>query len=248
MKTLITRNLMLFGLTTFGLMAHAQQRSIDMEIHIDEPADGTVVQSGSLPLLTVSITNHGPDDLVAGDTIFIILPEGLFYPTVLNQPIPNNTKVAVVPAQLELPKVDSITSVDICVRVLDDPSSQVTSGGNSVTFSYIDSNPANNEICHTITIEPEASSIANTGLRTGVIQPYPNPASQVMHIPVDADLNEHVHIRILDLSGKAVLSQSFKAQQQASVEVNVGQLREGIYIVERQQGSIRSTGKITVLR
>lgn len=247
MKKSLTRNLMLLGLSTASLLTHAQQRQIDMEVHLDEPLSGTVFQSGETVPVTISFTNHGPDALVQDDSIFVITPTGgtIWGPV---SPVAVGENYVLVSSEFTMPVVETTTEVELCVQLVDDPSNQVRIQGNQVSVSYVDPVPGNNLYCHKVIVEGQPSSISKHNSGSKDLEVYPNPASQEVHIPIDKTSQEALAIQIQDLSGKTVLSKRFYSQGSESIIVNVGQLQEGIYIVESQQGSTRHTGKLSIMR
>lgn len=247
MKMSITRNLVVLGLTVSSLLTNAQQREVNLEIHIDEPANGGIYQSGEAFPLTVSITNHGPDELVEGDSLFVILPSGEPTWGSLPNDIPVDSNFVLFSNELTMPVVESTTNLELCVQLADDPTNQITLSGSPISVSYIDPVPDNNLVCHTLTVEAAPSSIADKDLSVKTLQIYPNPASQVVQIPVDQHSIAAMTIRIQDISGRTVLSQHFDPKAGKSVEVNVQQLPEGMYMIERKQGKTRSVGKVTIL-
>lgn len=47
------------------------QRSVNMEAVLEGPLDGNVWQNGAEVPVTLKLINHGPDNLVMGDTLFL---------------------------------------------------------------------------------------------------------------------------------------------------------------------------------
>src|SRR5690606_35375149 len=88
MKKLLTRNIMLLSAVSMSMLASAQQRQVDLEIHIEEPANASALQSGETFSLVLSVTNHGPEELLEGDTLFIVLPTREVTSGVMSSPIP----------------------------------------------------------------------------------------------------------------------------------------------------------------
>lgn len=80
------------------------------------------------------------------------------------------------------------------------------------------------------------------------MQVFPNPANSVVRIPVDPNAHADIHIRIRDISGRTVFSQSVRQPSTQVIEVNVEQFSRGLYILERRQGESRSTDKFSILR
>lgn len=78
----------------------------------------------------------------------------------------------------------------------------------------------------------------------GNIKIYPNPATTLLTIDTDLTLGKTVNLRIVDLQGRVVLTQSIK---QAKDQVNVEHLQQGIYFYDlKQEDETLSKGKIVI--
>lgn len=249
MKKSLTRNIMLLSAVSMSMLASAQQRQVDLEIHIDEPANAEVFQSGQSFLLTVSITNHGPDEMQAGDSLFVITPSGEPTWGTLPEAIPVDGNFSLFSNEITMPAVETTTDFDLCVQLVDDPTTQIRLMGNPISVSYIDPAPGNNVICHTITVEAQPSSITETAKGIANLELYPNPAKDFVQVPIDPNGASAIQLRILDISGRIVFNQAFsQAAGRDAIQVDLTQFQNGVYILESQQGTIRNTGKFTILR
>lgn len=73
---------------------------------------------------------------------------------------------------------------------------------------------------------------------------YPNPATRFLSIETDLSLSKDVTLRIIDLQGRIVLTYSIN---HAKDQVNVENLKQGIYIYDLKQGTeTLSKGKIAI--
>ncbi len=98
-------------------------------------------------------------------------------------------------------------------------------------------NFAIDNMCFTSTAIPARIGVEDSDEPTVSKLAYPNPVSDVLRVPVlDESANEMIVI-MYDLTGKAVLNQNFKTTAgQNTVNVNVGHLTSGSYIIVNKQG------------
>jgi len=209
---------------------HAQQRRVDMELVYDalQPVD-TLPIGSPIPYRTILI-NHGPDALMAGDSLFITL-------------VDNSANILIMPSQL--PQGDSILLFDlvlnysgdttetfnICTKVSYDPNHQVLIGGQPVLVGYVDPNPDNNEICSQVTMLAEGATAVNSVGKTDFgFRLYPNPYSNGnIHIENDKDYTIQ-EIRIADVMGREVFK--LTGNDQSSVSFLLPDyISDGIYLL-----------------
>lgn len=250
MKKLTTiAHFALAGLLTFNcsVNALAQQRSVDLEVIMVEPNETEVFKSGQTISLSIAVTNHGPDQILVGDSLFAILPDGSPTWGTMTTSVAVGGTTDLFSTEITLPTVSSNSTIDLCVQLADDPSTQITMGGSPVSVSYKDPIPGNNVACRELTVEGEPSSImANS--RKNALLPFPNPATNFIQIPIE-NWDTDVFILIKDLSGRTVFDKLFPRENGGeSIKVNVEHLKEGVYLIERYDGETYSMGKITILR
>lgn len=79
---------------------------------------------------------------------------------------------------------------------------------------------------------------------------YPNPASGVVHIDLGTDNIAQVSIEITDLTGRTVLVQPASNITSRVMQMNVGTLQEGTYMVlaKNNNNTVVSTKRITIAR
>jgi Secretion system C-terminal sorting domain len=74
---------------------------------------------------------------------------------------------------------------------------------------------------------------------------YPNPASDIVTLNINKTNNENLEINIYDILGDLVLSESLKQNQQ---KINIGDLNNGIYIVEINSNEWSGKQKLIIQR
>lgn len=247
MNTSCLQLLFLTVLSASSILLHAHQRSVDMELLISTPENGAVFQDGEPIDLVVQVANHGPDALVTGDSLVLILPNGQATLMLLPEDVPVGNNLQVFQGQLST-NVDETSTVQFCIGLMDDPTTQAFIGGQPLVVSYTDPNPSNNSVCRTVTIELEGpSAVATVAGQVDVFQPYPNPVSNLLYLPVDPGTSPH--ILIYDMLGRTVYDKAYEAAAlpaQGIVAVPVTGWAEGIYQVVRIQGAGRAVSKIKV--
>lgn len=243
-------NYVVYGFLSLCVSASAvaQQRLVDLEVIIIEPNDGEVFKSGQTIVLSVDVTNHGPDEILVGDSLYVFLPDGSPTWGTMTTSLAIGETTDLFSTEVTLPTVSNNSPTEICVQLVDDPSTQISVGGDPVRVSYKDPVPGNNFACHTLTIEAEPSSISRNEIKASLL-PFPNPTNSLVEIPLEnADVAE-VKVLIKDLSGRTVLSRRVHENSPTgSITLNVAHLDDGIYIIECYEGENFSSGKLNILR
>lgn len=244
----MTRGLLIAGILFYSLGLAAQQRSIDMELIIDEPASGTY-ESGQVVPLSVSIINHGPDEIKVGDSLFVLLPDGAVTYGIMTVAVPVGGSTDLFSDTLPLPDVEDVTTIDVCVQLVHNPSSTIrNSDGDPILVSYDDPNPTNNLPCHEITIEPDPTSVMDAYAERQ-LNIFPNPATNFVQIPVSKSAKGQTIVSIRDLLGRIVMDKQFPAQsQQEYMQLDVSALQNGVYILERYDETEKVAQKLVIKR
>jgi hypothetical protein len=115
------------------------------------------------------------------------------------------------------------------------PASVIVSVGSNSLTSYIEN------------VLKRQAPYTNVPLAKNVIvKIYPNPASSLLTIETGLTVDKGVTLRIVDLQGKTVLIHRIN---QTKDQINVENLKQGIYIYELQQGTKSlSKGQIAIKR
>lgn len=87
----------------------------------------------------------------------------------------------------------------------------------------------NNCITEISACEPETSGLINTKEKKTNFSFLPNPATDIIYIKLQNTNNEDLKINIYTFSGNLVRSEILKQNQQ---QINVGDLDNGIYLIE----------------
>lgn len=74
----------------------------------------------------------------------------------------------------------------------------------------------------------EAPPTGVASVSTGLIGVYPNPATSVLHVPLEAGTSD---LSILDATGRLILSQKFHVQGSQTESVNIEKLTSGQYFL-----------------
>ena len=87
--------------------------------------------------------------------------------------------------------------------------------------------------------------IADVGMGENAISKslklYPNPASSVLNVELNFEGNDKVSVRILDMSGKQVLTQINRKQGRSMTEsIDISTLAKGIYMIEVSAGQAKA--------
>jgi hypothetical protein len=72
---------------------------------------------------------------------------------------------------------------------------------------------------------------------------FPNPTSGALTLTFPGELEQGA-VRVLDLAGRVVMDMAIAASRTASVELEIGQLQAGLYVVELVSGAARWTGYV----
>jgi len=248
MKQVIQFMIAFSAIMVIGATASAQtgMRNIDLEAIFNAPANGDSVVNGagtSVPL-QVSVKNNGPDDLVAGDTLFFelsmdnvrILLEGV---QLTSDIMAGQTSVVIDSTiDFELQLSPGLVPADICAFVFDDPYTELVYGNTPVSVSYKDPDSTNNRSCNHITIntggtETSIFKVQNTGEKVTI---YPNPTTGIVHIQYPAK----VDVALTDMAGRVIR----KIKDANSVSLK--KLSEGIYLlrITNKNGALIKVAKV----
>lgn len=232
-----------------SLSSVAQQRYCDMEVVLNSPESGGVYSAEELLQVSISIINHGPDDMLSGDTIFLRIATST---TPLPFAFPQNLSIGdtvEINGELNV-HIDSTSTFFFCVGLYNDPSSQLTnSEGQPLLVSYTDSIPENNSICHSITVTKASSHITQLDNKTSLLL-FPNPAIDRVSFKSGEIDYGNMKVSIFDLSGREIKNRMpFVCEGQGPdqvVHLDISDLRYGIYIIEAFDGHKSIIGKLVV--
>lgn len=244
---------MLLILATTALV-HAQ-RYADLRITALSPANGTVIANGDTAVVKITLTTAGPDTLLATDTTYLsgsllTLPDTSEQIKVYGFAFPPGAM-----ATLQLQGIGVIrnnrtattdTTMVLCIRIVT---------GNllnpPVPAALLDTIPANNERCITITFKGKpVLDIPAAADQRSALAISPNPARDFVNISVDAPAAVPLTVTLSDISGRKLTSREYGSTRngRTSVQMDVSRLQPGIYLTTVQAGTQTSTGKLMICR
>ncbi len=229
------------------------QRTVDIETILKNPAEGQEIIRGQEFTISVELKNNGPDDLVTGDTLAILISGNAIPFTLLGDIAEGETVLVFETGATFAANADNNTITDIfCAEILDINSSGASMGGQPLIVSYDDPEPVNNQACHEIAIAPAngGTSIQQEQVQATELTAFPNPANKEVVLQVGHDLMGIVTVRIIDLNGRQVMEQAYTADQvkKGSLSVNVGQLPAGMFMVNVLSDTKTVSGKLIIAR
>lgn len=237
----MTRHILLtvcMGLLGMPLMA--QQRVCDMEMTLISPAENAVIPAFTQYDVTVQLQNDGPDNLVAGDTIYYNTSTMMmltYDPFVLPSDITAGSSATLTlrtSANINDNSQDEVKN--FCVTL----ASNLQHNG-----SFIDtSNVSNNTDCNEITFKAMPASIEQLNTQVAAaLKLYPNPAADAVYIDLSSPAASPVQITLTDITGRTLMSDVLPARTE-KITLNSAQLLPGLYFVIVEQNGMRATGKL----
>lgn len=242
MKKLYFLGAILFALST---TAFGQVGTVDLQMELVTPTSGSV-QAPGMYTLEFNLINNGPDEIIAGDTIwfgywigtdlfdFDGTPNGvngIVAPA--NIPSGSNIPWAALSGAFGVIEIDGtgITSVtEICAWVAG--RGEVSLGANG---DPNDPNLENNFDC--FNVDPALASVENIALEE-MISIFATDNNIVMSSSSD----EAVDFSVVSISGQTVAAGSFNSYNTVSTD----KLNAGIYVVSVTNGNEVKTVKIAV--
>lgn len=218
---------------------HAQQRKCDMGITLVSPAANAVIAPYASFDVTVKIVNNGPDDLLAGDTIYYNTPSMPLTSSAmfrLQQPIAsggNSTIILTTNNNVTDNPEDAI--VKYCVLVVSSPAG---------TGAFIDGNLANNNGCSdnvTFKVLP-TNGVNDRQLGKATLSLYPNPAVGTLQVALNKGLTGKVTFSIYDLSGRRISATEINTTAE-TFAADISGLQSGMYFAELSNASGKATGR-----
>lgn len=239
-------NFTLVGLSLFlSVAAQAQQRSINMALAITSPPTEDTIAVGAPVPFTLVLENQGPDALVAGDSLFVQLPDNSVQLFQLQEGLALGQSTTLLNANITVP-VDITTTFELCATLSDDPSTQVQIEGNAISVSYIDPDASNNTTCNTLTIlVDDPSGIKETADATAALLLYPNPANNKVTLSY-TDGGRILSARIFNVLGAEVYHAKGSGTSEQTIDVQ--QLANGTYLLHIDTDKGVAVRKLNIIR
>lgn len=240
MKKLFT---LIAVISAFTYGAHAQ-RTIDLESLRAMSSDTIYIDSvWTQPsvIIQMGFVNHGPDSIVAGDSLKFRTPYGSFYYVfdtmwAINDTIafPADTfRFTDGPATGDMNWCDSAYVVDF------------TPGVGPIN----DADLSNNKNCTTIYIlNNNGTGIFTPSIKSEAISIYPNPTSDDINFEYNFDKVATATVRVIDLLGRTVITKDYGTQNvgNSKFTINVADLPNGLYTLEMVTDGKRAVSKFNV--
>lgn len=239
----------LSGLFLMATGAMAQKRC-DLGVTITKPAAGATIQYKDTMWLEFKISNSGPDAMTPLDTIYFAAGGGVFFVNPAAN-IPSGGSANFDPGLYIVNTRTADEDVNVCVNLISQENIYRMNGTDTVwaTVTYIDNNHDNDESCATARFLKAVSITDMNGIAQQSLSIYPNPATTDVRFNLSLEKAENVVAIIKDVTGREVMRNDFgriAAGQEQSLQLNIGQLHEGMYFVEVVAGEQKAVGKITV--
>lgn len=222
----------------FALLATAAFGQYDLQVTLNSPASGSPATGVSGFEIAYTISNNGPDEIPAGDTLYLALlysgnnyslingEAGSVSLVVLPAAVPSGASLVSSTLGINATANLSAVSGDVCMFV-----TVGLAGFTTIDGDPNDSDMENNLDCFT-SVPASASMESNTPVSAVA---YPNPASDVLNVAVEGD--EVVAVSVVSMDGKVV------STTEGSTAL-VADLTAGMYIYEARTASgavIRNT-------
>lgn len=197
-------------------------------------------------LFYFGVTNHGPDDIDTSDYIWYGMDGFPTYFFPIQDSVGNKVALAV-----------GDTFYRRGIKFINPDS---TASDNDGTYSYcffskvnwhpnefvFDSNEANDSTCIQVTFKGKSPTSAKDVKLASKISIYPNPAMDVVNIPVAAmHRGQDITLTVAAIDGRIVHTQSVK-QNDRPIELSLSKWTKGLYIVTLQSAAGKETGRFVV--
>jgi hypothetical protein len=227
-----------FTFSIFALFIVSSFGQYDLQVTLNSPASGSPATGVSGFEIAYTISNNGPDEIPAGDTLYLaLLYSGNNYSLINGEA--GSVSLVVLPAAI--PAGASLVSSTLGINAIANLSGVSGDVCMFVTvglagFTTIDGDPNDSDMENNLdcfTSVPASASIESNTPVSAVA--YPNPTSDVLNITVEGD--EVVSVAVIAMDGKVV------SNNQGSTAL-VADLTAGMYIYEARTASgaiIRNT-------
>lgn len=246
------QSIALFGaFLTLGHVAQAQ-RSIPVEVTITSPLSGSSIDYNDSTEFSINIKNISTsENLVAGDTLFLIIPalqsggSGFILNNGLNAGADLEYKFNITHS------IDTDTNIDLSLCVYaygtNDLDPNIPGSWTNPLFGTGD--------CVNITLnsesnvdEEDSTSVLNI-ITVSSLDIYPNPALSDLFINMDMERAEDVTVSVKDITGREVFNKQYsqlRISKNAPLAISLQQLTAGMYVIEVTTNSQKAVGKVTL--
>lgn len=209
----------------------------------------------------VKVTNNGTAALATTDTVPVLNKasgNGRIFP--VTAPVASGASFTASKAFFIVHTLDTLKTADLtgtaCYLLAKqaDVNLALPGGGTRpLTVTYTDNVATNDTSCNNVILKKRpTNSILEFGSGTKeVLALYPNPAVNEVRFDIQPAKAENVIASVKDITGRTVLTKDFgklPAGIKSTLQLDVLQLREGLYFVELSNGEKRAIGKLTIKR
>ena len=235
----------IYSLATLLLLTTAAyaQRSIDLQTTMLQPTSGQTVTVGQAFTVAVEFKNLGPNPIQAGDTLLYTYTGagGSVYYRVIQSTKNVNDTLLFQSNQFNFTAATN-GSLNFCFA------GAIVNRANPI----VDNDTTNDASCKSITITggswpSSVPQVVDNGSKVVEnLNIAPNPAVNNISLDFVANSTEEVRARVVDITGRTVISQSFGKAYAGKNDFNldVTNLTSGMYFVEISQGTRMAKGKL----
>ncbi|HRP90003.1 MAG TPA: T9SS type A sorting domain-containing protein [Edaphocola sp.] len=227
------KSLIILAASLFGYFTASAQtiKNADISVQITAPSNNTVVPYGDSVGFSFNYTNHGPDILPNGDSLFFFIPAAnmVFYVQLTND-FPVGATLAINEiAKFYNPGTEPL-AFPLCL--LHVKQSDVTyQGGGVPNTTYVDSNAANDTACIDIVFAGANTSVGNVAIDNQKYAVYPNPATDKILLPL-LESNNPIDVQIVNQLGQKVWKGTINNQAQQT-QIEISGWAPGVYFVHQ---------------
>ncbi len=252
MKKKSKQSIALLGLSLYLVSTSFAQRSIDVEGTLVSPASGQEIVVGQSFNVVLQAKNNGPDNLIKGDTIIILLGSQVI-PILLERELLVGDGGDLINGSTSVGEGSALGPRQFCLEITDINATGFKNGnGEAVKVSYDDPNPDNNLVCKEITIiaSGSTSSIAQEPSMNDEVRLFPNPAIEDVTIEIGKQPFSALKISVSDISGRILMTRAYSATavKNGRVTLNINSLPAGMFVFNLQFDAQSIVRKITVMR
>src|SRR5690349_12664200 len=245
MKKILVSVSALLCLLFQGINLQAQHTfTADLELIFRDGVNNFVLNPGDTIDAGFAVVNHGPDDIDTSNHVLYSMTE-----------VPPNLFL-IVQTDDGLPFIDNGDTVDsraVWFTNDEDNDEEYTesycyflrTSEDADSFIY-DPNLTNDTICFTVVYKANTTSSINNISRAASLKISPNPATNLVNIPLDELKNQSAVLKVSAVDGMVIHEEQIPAKAAPRLSVDVSSWPKGIYFVNLQSDKVRRTGRFVV--
>lgn len=241
---------LLAAVLTSAIAVKAQDTArCDISVQLNAPTDGLIVPYGDTVFVSFDFTNHGPDVLPAGDSVFFVASGNLVLFSKLIQDLPVNGTISMNDMVYYYNPTQDSVPLDVCILHI--PQSVVTyPGGGHPATTYLDDNTANNSGCASVLLQGPSggTGIGSRNSTAENLYLFPNPASDKLQFDFLPGAAGNTLAVVKDITGRVVSSKNISPATGGRHSLDVATLKPGIYFLELSAGKHIVRGRFVIAR